>query len=686
MTLASVGLLIGVLIATVIFARRVLLLVRLCLIGTPKNRFDQLGQRIKALFVYVLGQKRLLNYLPTGIGHVAIFYGFLTIQGATLAILLAGIFSSPPFRLWFFSDNPVFLFILEIVEVLVLIALAAAAWRRYVLRMNRLNEPERHHGVPEALLILVGIGGLMLTGLLLSGFEVLSESFPVALGSGAWSPPVGLLLANLFNGLGLTADTAQVLRDVMLWGHAGFFLFLLAYIPYSKHTHILGAPLAVLTQDMTPRGRMPTMDIEKLMEQENATLGVNKLEGFSWRDLFDSMICTECGRCQDQCPAYNAGQPLSPKKLVLDIQEALLAEAPIVLGRAKNGASADGDGHNGRRKTLIGEIIQDETLWACTTCYACVNICPVFIEQMPKILDMRRNLVMEEGHMPEGAETALRSLEGRGHPYSGTNADRLTWTGPLADQGVEVAEADPDTEVDVLYWVGCTTAFDERNQRIARAMAKIFQAAGVKWAIIGANERCTGDPARRIGNEYLYQLMVQGNVEQLNALKFQTIVTNCPHCFNTFQNEYPEFGGQYQTIHHAEYVQGLLESGQLKLTRPLGKKVTYHDSCYLGRYNNIYEAPRAVVQFLGDVDLVEMERSGQKSFCCGAGGGRMWIEESRGKRINHVRVEQALRTGAEVVATACPFCMTMFTDGLKTKDPDERVKAYDLAELVADAL
>ncbi len=428
---------------------------------------------------------------------------------------------------------------------------------------------------------------------------------------------------------------------------------------FTKLSHILISPLNVFFRSLRPKGALVTIvDIE-----EAEAFGVSKIEDFIWKQLLDLDACTRCGRCQDSCPAYLSQKPLSPKKVILDLKA-------LLLERSK----AKSPDNNGR--ALIGEAILEDEIWSCTACRSCQEHCPAFIEHIDKLIDMRRNLVMEQAQMPETVTGTLRSIETRGHPWRGTMATRMDWT-----EGLDIKHISEAPDAEFLYWVGCTAALDDRNQKVAIALSKLLQAAGIKFAILGDEESCCGDPARRMGNEYLFQLQALKNIETLTKYNVRKIVTACPHGYNTLKNEYPEFGGKFEVVHHTELLAELLWSGRLQITRGEHGIVTYHDSCYLGRHNDIYEQPRRILSAIPELTPVEMVRNRREGFCCGAGGGRCWMEETIGVRISHLRVEEALKIQAQILATACPLCLIMFDDAIKAKDAEESLKVMDLAEI-----
>jgi len=449
----------------------------------------------------------------------------------------------------------------------------------------------------------------------------------------------------------------------------------IAYVSLCWHTlwHIIISPLNVFFRSLEPKGALIPIDLETA-----ETFGVSKIEDFTWKQLMDVDACTRCGRCQDVCPAYISGKPLSPKKMTQDIKAHWLEKAPRLLGTNSKKENPGGNG-----QVLIGDVVTEDEIWACTTCRACQEVCPVYVEHIDKTIDLRRNLVLEQALIPETAEGALRSIEDRGHPWRGTTLTRTDWV-----EGLDIkilAEDSPPRRIDILYWVGCTEALEDRSVKVAQAMGRLFKLAGIKVGILGAEESCCGEPARRLGNEYLFQMQAKKNIELLKNYNVKKIVTACPHCYNTLKNEYPQFGGEFEVIHHTEFITNLLEEGKLRIIKGSSGAITYHDSCYLARYNDIYEPPRQILNSMSDVTVVEMERNRERSFCCGGGGGRMWLEEKIGQRISEMRIEQVIEAKAQIVATACPFCLQMFTDAIKAKAVEESLKVMDIAELVAES-
>lgn len=640
-------------------------------LGQPEERLDNVGERSKGFFIHVLGQKKLFKE-KFGIVHVCIFWGFLVISLGTLQFIGEGLLEG--FSLPLLGSSPYFYLIKDIVSILVLAAVAAAAYRRYVIR------PARLEANLDAAVILSMITALIVSEFIASGFRTAaSASAHTSLA------PVNQAVAGWVTGSGMAVSSMVLQQNIWWWVHIALLLSFLVYLPYSKHMHLLAAPFNVFFRSLKPRGgQINFMDLE---DEEREEFGVNRIESYTWKQLLDVYACAECGRCQDNCPAWLSGKPLSPKVLVHKLKDHLLEKGEVLtrLG-AKNTEealeSADEAAAEVLNKQLIGDVISEEEIWSCTSCYSCQEQCPVHNEHLNKIIDLRRSLVMEESNFPQEAQTACRNMEKNANPWGvGWNA-RADWAEEL---GVKIMGEDSD--VDVLYWVGCAGSFDERTKKVATSLVRLMQEAQVNFGILGTEEKCCGDSARRIGNEYLFQMTAQENIEVMNEYGVKTIVTHCPHCFNTLKNEYPTFGGKYEVIHHTQLIAQLIEQGKLKFKEKMPEtRVAYHDSCYLGRYNLEYDAPRRVLQAVPGVNVMEMARSRERSFCCGAGGGRMWMEEQLGNRINEMRVEQALETNPQVLGANCPFCITMLEDGLKAQGMQEMVSTMDVAELVAKAV
>ena len=648
-------------IAFGLFAQRAYLLFRFLRLGQKEKRSESIGHRIKAVLVEVLPQwcnlKSVTRKDRAGIGHALLFWGFsLFFIGYIIFIGLSGGFGLSSV-LEGSTFETVYASILDIAGLLVIIAIVWAAIRRYILKPSRLKVSA------EASIILLLVFSLMVLHFCIEGFGYAAYQV-----QGFW-PPIGATFASFLTGTGLSESALVAAYRWVWWLHYAIILGFMIYIPRSKHLHILVSPFNVFFKSLAPKGALKPIDLEQA-----ETFGVPKIQDFTWKDLLDLYTCAECGRCHDNCPAQLSDQPLSPREVILDLKEHLLEMGPGLL-RGKAEASSANPG-----TTLIGGVITEEVIWECTTCRACQEVCPVSIEQMTKIIDMRRNLVLEQASIPETGEGALKSIETRGHPWRGTTLSRTDWA-----EGLDIKILAEDSDVDVLFWVGCTSALEERSTKIAQAVAKVLKLAGVNFGILGAEESCCGEPARRLGNEYLFQIQAEKNIELLKSYNIKKIITACPHGYNTLKHEYPQFGGEFEVLHHSEFMANLLKEGRLKINQGAGGLVTYHDACYLGRYNDIFEPPREILSKLPDVTLVEMERNRELGFCCGGGGGHMWLEEHIGRRINEVRTEQAIETKAQIVATACPFCLQMFEDGIKTKAAEESLKVMDIAELVAES-
>ena len=642
-----------IVVALGLFAWRVGYLVRIMLKGQPAARWDHVPARLQAVLVFVLGQLRLFrNDFWPGLMHATIFWGFLVLTVGTVEFFGQGV--TEAFFLPGLSHTAPYLIVQDVFSLAVILAVAYAAFRRLVTRPLRLTLST------EGLVILLLIAALMVTDVLADAGRMRLAPSPADRWAFAGSALAGLLG-------GLPEGVAQTSVHLAWWSHAVILVGFLVWLPYSKHLHIMAAPFNVFFAPLGPKGALEKLDLEA-----SETFGVGQITEFTWKGLFDLYNCTECGRCTSACPATASGKQLDPKMLILNLQEHLLEQGPALLG-------GKGGGEAGR--AMVGKVITDDVLWACTTCRWCVEACPVFIEHVPKIVDMRRYLVLSESRFPEELKPTFRNLETNFNPWQMSSQTRADWA---RDLGVKVM-ADVG-EAEYLYWVGCYGSFDERNRKVARAVVKILQTAGVDFAILGNEEKCTGEPARRAGHEYLYQTLAQANVETLKRYRFQTIVTACPHCFNTIRNEYPQFDGHFRVVHHSQLLDELIRARRLRVSRELAARVTLHDPCYLGRYNDVYEPPRDVIRAIAPAGVVEMARSRASSFCCGGGGARAWMEEHEGRRVNQMRVEQAMEVNPDVLASACPFCLTMFEDGVKGKGVADRIKTRDIAELVAESL
>ena len=644
-----------------------------------------LPARAVGLVRYAFIQTRMFRDPRAGVMHAGIFWGFVLLTIGTANIVTGGVvqavLEAPAGGLLWAAVTAM----QNVVAVGVLGAIGWAFERRLISRPARLTYNR------DALTILAMIGGL-----------VAAELFAQVVEAARYGPIPGALVANVLAGPLRGVDPGMLVAAfaVLWWAHMAIVAAFLVYLPWSKHLHIATSFFNVFFRKLAPRGELPAMDLER----EDATFGLRTLQDLGWKDLLDGFTCTECGRCQAACPAWNTGKPLNPKTFIMGIRELsveaehgidLIPNSPIV--RETYGLHDDRPEPARLASPIVDRAIPYDAVWDCVTCGACVEACPVLIEHVDKIVGLRRNLVLEESRFPAELNSAFRNMEGVANPWGQPPSTRTDWTRDLPFDVPIVADLAREgrlDEIEVLYWVGCAAAFDERNRRVARAFATCLDAAGVAFAILGQEESCTGDPARRMGNDYVFQMLAAGNVETLNRYRIgeRTIVTACPHCFNTIANEYGQLGGAFRVVHHSAYLRELMATGRLRVEEAdpatPARSVTLHDSCYLARYNDIVAEPREVLGAVPGLELREMERSGRQGFCCGAGGGRMWMEETRGTRINAERTRQALATGAETVATECPFCMTMLKDGLAA-DPANAagtVRAVDISELLADSL
>jgi Fe-S oxidoreductase len=675
---------------------------RLLFVAGPDPRITldpaSLVERAKQLLVIAGLQKKMPaneKYRLEGVAHIFIFAGFNVLL--LNSILLWGRAYDAEFDLFgLLAESSLFgrlyFSAKEIIAALTVIGALVFVWDRVVRRLPRMTL-----GV-EGLVIL----GIIITMMLADFLYVGARHALIHGGASEWTwwEPVGSALA--IGIADLSPGTLTVLEHLGFWWHASFVLIFLNLLPYSKHFHIITSAPNVFFQPLEPAGKLPDLDdIEGKMEREER-IGVQRVEHLTWKQALDLYTCTECGRCSDNCPAYTTGKKLSPKHLTLALRDHLYDLEPHFIGSAGIDSERPADGEEKEvhgdppedayfRKAesvdLIPDVVAPEVIWACTTCRACEEQCPVQISYVDKIVEMRRHEMMVKNAFPKDLEKAFRAMETNGNPWNLPAVDRGGWAKGLDGVSVRFLADHPTAEV--VYWVGCAAEYDDRAKKVARAVAKLLDHAGVDFAVMGTDATCTGDPARRAGNEYLFQMLAQQNVEALNGagVDKKTVVTACPHCFNTLKNEYPSFGGRYDVVHHADFLNGLLAKRKLVPTKSVEARVTYHDSCYLGRYNGVYEAPRAILEAIPGVTLVEPQYwNKSKGLCCGAGGAQMWKEEEHGKeRVNKKRTLQLLDTGATKVATGCPFCMTMIGDGIKGEERED-VENLDLAELLDRAI
>ncbi len=628
-----------------------------------KNIGERIGVFIRTMVVDVLAHRRFLRDPFAGIMHLFIFWGFgiLLLASALDAITHytnQHIIGTP--YLWFSLIS-------DLGGILALLGIIMAAYRRYILKPERLNSV-LDDGIGLAL-----IAAILITGYMIEGLRQAATELSLHPDWAGWSPG-GFVFAKAF--ANMSQDSLLSWHRVLWWFHAALTIGAFVYIAlvFSKLQHIFVSPLNVFFRSLGPIGVPAPIDIEDV---ESEMLGVGDIKDFTWKQLLDLDACTNCGRCQDACPAWATGKPLSPRKVVQDLKVHMLEAANNQADQSDNAL------------TLVGEAPSEAEIWACTTCGACQETCPVYVEHIVKIIDLRRNLVLAHNRMPETAQQMLRNMQSRGHPWAGIQSLRLRgdWTSDLKLR--ILAEGN---SAHTLLWVGCTGALVERNVAATVSMTRVLKAAGVDFGVLGEAETCCGDPARRVGYEFQFQIMAEENIELFKSYNIKEIITTCPHCFHTIKNEYPKYGGDFaegfpRVVHYTQLIADLVRQGKLKLTNELDSNLTYHDPCYLGRYNGVYMEPRQILQAIPRTELEEMERSRSTGFCCGGGGGHMWIEEQPGTtKINQMRIEDVLKTGAETVVTACPYCLQMFEEGLEHREMKNSLKAKDLVEIVEAAV
>ncbi|HET7340185.1 MAG TPA: heterodisulfide reductase-related iron-sulfur binding cluster [Methylomirabilota bacterium] len=643
---AQVALYAGALVALAIFAWGLWQRIALWRAGLPENRFDHVPQRVSLVARHALGQARTLSQAYPGVMHAIMFWGFLALFMGTVLATIDFDITLPLFGLKILK-GPFYLFyetVLDLFGLFFVVGLGLAVWRRFVVRPPRVDPTARFAGV-LALLFVINVSGFVM------------EAARLAAVQPAWArwSPVGWALGQGMLALGMGEGALRSTHLGVWLFHAVVALFFIAIIPYSYFVHLITTPLNVFFSKLTPRGEIRKID----NIEEAESLGVSRLEEFSWKRRLDFDACVECGRCQAACPAYMAGTALSPKRIIVKLKRHLHGELP---------------------GPIHGELIKPEELWACTTCMACVQECPAFIDIVDTIVDLRRFLALSEGALPSTAPQSLQNIQRAGNPWGLPAGERMAWA-----HGLDVPTLQPGQEVEYLYWVGCSASYDKRNQAIARSVVAILKKAGVSYAVM-QEERCHGEVARRLGEEYLYQTLQAENVEALKQYRFRKVITHCPHCFNTIKNEFPQFGGTFEVLHHAQVIDELIRSGRIKPIKRLEATVAFHDSCYLGRYNGIMDAPRRVAAAVPGLRVIDPPRARERGLCCGGGGGHMWMEVKSAKRVNIIRTEEILETGAGVVATACPFCLAMMDLGRKVKEAEERLAVKDIGELVAESL
>ncbi|HDR7913130.1 TPA: (Fe-S)-binding protein [Bacillus wiedmannii] len=653
-----------------------------------KIEFDRrFKERWDLLKVNVFGQKKLLKDKKSGIIHVMFFYGFILVQFGAIDFVWKGL--APGSHLPLGPLYPAFTFFQEIVTLVILIAVFWAFHRRYVEKLVRLKRNFKSG------LVLIFIGGLMISVLLGNGMGIIWHGEELS-----WSEPIASAIAYVFSGINETAAISVFYFS--WWVHLLILLTFLVYVPQSKHAHLIAGPVNVFFGRLSNPGKLEKIDFE---DETQETFGVGKIEDFRQNQLIDLYACVECGRCTNMCPATGTGKMLSPMDLILKLRDhltdkgaAVTSKAPWVPVVAFNNTQgnqlammAAGKGQQESAATalaydpsLIGDVITEEEIWACTTCRNCEDQCPVMNEHVDKIIDLRRYLVLTEGKMDAEAQRAMTNIERQGNPWGLNRKERETWrqgddevTVPTVKEKSKAGE-----EFEYLFWVGSMGSYDNRSQKIAISFAKLMNEAGISFAILGNKEKNSGDTPRRLGNEFVFQEMATKNIEEFEKAGVKKIVTIDPHAYNTFKNEYPDFGLQAEVYHHTELLAQWVKEGRLKPVHAIEETVTYHDSCYLGRYNEVYEAPRDILKAIPGVNLVEMARNRETGMCCGAGGGLMWMEETAGSRINVARTEQALAVEPSIIGTGCPYCLTMISDGTKAKEVEEKVQTLDVTEIL----
>ncbi len=736
-----IAMLLLVIVAHAIFFWSAIRRWQLLRIGRFTNRFDRIPERIAAVIRYAFAQEKMNYYQPAGLAHKLIFIGFLVLTLRTLVLWGRGI--DPSWNLFILGPTQpigkVYEFAKDCVAILVLLGVSVFVYYRVFNKQKRMT---LHW---EGLLILGIIGTMMLADILYdaSALALLEKHHDLCASGAAGAPdnicaragtiiapfgnpaeihtgfspfpsPAGSGVATLLKKAKLSPNALVILAHVGFWTHSSLVLLFLNLLPHSKHFHVITAIPNVFFKDLEPRGRLRPIggteqimaNMEKAGELPDPTLspefGIAKVDHLTWKAVLDFYTCTECGRCSDNCPAHKTGKILSPKHLTLALRDHMYDhEGELVEHEMRwaPGHSAFKEGEVDAEKladdregvarpvkyepiNLAPDVVHPDVLWACTTCRACEEQCPVLISYVDKIVDMRRNLVMIRNEFPHELQKPFQAMEVNGNPWNLSRGDRAAWS-----EGLDVPTFAEKPDALVLYWVGCAASYDDRAKKIARAVVKLLKAANVDFAILGQEETCTGDPARRAGNEMLFAMLAETNAATLNGYKEQggmkTVITACPHCFNTLKNEYPDFGVHLEVVHHAEYLMALLAEQRLVPKKPVKGRVVYHDSCYLGRYNDIYESPREILRQIPGVELVEPDYwTKTRGLCCGAGGAQMWMEEQNQNRVNVKRTLQLVDTGAKTVASACPFCMTMLTDGLKSQELEDRIKQMDVAEIL----
>jgi len=694
--LMSLLLIVGLAIFGRTMVHKILLLMAL----EPTDRANHIKERLKNMVILAIGQKRLVGRKKewvSGIMHALIFWGFCILSIRTLTLFGEGFVKG--YQLPFLGDDYVlgylYIALKDVMEGIVLVMVIYAIFRRAFLR------PKRLHNTWEAYFVLGMIGFLMISDLLLDGARynlILLHNNSAQLhffnnaqfGSEFLWTPISVGAASLISGM--SAHATGLILVGMFWLHVITIMIFLNFLPLGKHFHVITALPNVFLKNLGyPHQKTKLLALEDEAAWEDESLGINHIHQLNWKQGLDLYTCTECGRCKEVCPTYTTDKPLNLHDFNDKLKLELFDNARNIIKRAKLSATIKQDSdadQNAKikaemaalnsKKQLIGDVIAEDTLWACTTCRACEEVCPVTIEHVPRIIAMRQGQTTMAEAYPKELNTSLKGLERNGNPWGIGYDKRADWA-----VGLDVKMMADDADVDYLFWVGCAGSFDDRSKKVSTSLVKILQKAGISFAILGVEEKCTGDFARRVGNEMLFQMTAQENIETLNNYKVKKIITACPHCLNTLKHEYPQMGGNYEVIHHTQFIDQLVKTGKITLNKSLEGSLTYHDPCYLGRYNSVYDQPRSILQSISKDGLKELNRHGRESFCCGAGGGRMWMEETIGKRIYLERAEEIVGQQVANVAVACPFCLTMLEDGMKELEKEEEIKTQDICELVA---
>ena len=637
----------------IVFAIHIKNLILHLKVGKAENRIDKIGERLYQTFVIGFAQKKLLQDFFPGLLHIAIFWGFLALAIAALESIIEGFLGEFSFAFLGNFYNAI-TFTQEIFCAVVIVAVLFSLWRRFISKIPRLQVDK--HGTIDAAFILTLIL-LIVSSLLFQNAARITNGKIIA----TISHPISASLANLFfNGSG-----NYFAEEFFWWMHMILILGFMVYLPKSKHLHVLTSIPNVFFLNLKTRGAIKPINLN---DETLTKFGATDIEDLTWKQLLNGYTCTECGRCDSVCPANTTGKKLSPRKIMTDTRHRSMERGINPTEELKS-------------KTLLDNFITEDELWACTTCMACVYECPVMIEHVDEIIDLRRGLVLNESRFPNELKTTFDNLERNFTPWGFSHSTRADWA-----NGLEIPKASETSDFEILFWVGCAGSYDARYQKVTKAFSQLMKIAKIKFAILGIEEKCNGDAPRRMGNEYLAQNLMVENIDTFNRYKIKKIVTTCPHCFHSLANEYPQFDGNYEVVHHTDFLLGLVKSGALKISKNKQATLTYHDSCYLARYNDIFESPREIFKSIPELKIVEMPRNKEKGFCCGAGGGRMWMEEKEGKRINIERTEEAVKTNADTVATACPFCMTMMSDGVKTLEQAEKVEVKDIAEILLEVI